>query len=384
MRLIETTDEIARALDGRRFIDAEFMYKPPPTGRALVVFDHALRSRLAELDARDAALFICDSAATAEALTRYADLFPRPLMLATVANPASHPLSRSPTQAGRGGLALTPYRLNWADPDQWQRYAMTDRWARITVALQVGAALASSGCVVMPAHDAVWGRGLLQRLVTFSGRHARGGLPAAVSPYPYVHHSPVPGADIPPEIIALINTAFNRDPLFRWKLRFDRVQGFWGKMGMIPAAMCRAILDDAEKIVWEDDLEIDRVIRARGWAARALWVGNPRLYHQALPVFDRAGAKAVIMRTLHYSLNIPGQGASTLNFPLGRLGRLKRLINPAFARWNAEAEALIAECMAEIAPRLERYGASWVDWGAYRYVARVGDPEVEVWRRQVI
>jgi hypothetical protein len=101
-------------------------------------------------------------------------------------------------------------------------------------------------------------------------------------------------------------------------------------------------------------------------------------------VFSREDAKTVIMRTLHYSLNIPGQGASKLNFPLGALGRLRRRVSPSFARWNAEAEALIAECVAEIAPRLARYGASWVDWGAYRYVARVGDPAVEVWRRRQI
>jgi hypothetical protein len=384
LRLIESTDELARALDGRRFINTEFMYKLPPDGRAGIVFDAALKSRLAKLDERDAVLFICDSAATADALAPYVQLFPRPLMLATVANPApyrnapaSSKLEISPALPER----TSPYTLEWEQPDQWQRYTMTDRWARITVALQVGAA--GSSYVIMPAHDAVWGEGLLDRLVTFSQRHAKGGLPAAVSPYPYAHHSQVDGAAIPSETIALINTAFNRDPLFPWKLRFDRVQGFWGKMGMIPYAMCRAILEDAEMIVWEDDLEIDRVIRARGWAARALWVDNASLYRQALPVFDRDGVKTVIMRTLHYSLNIPGQvaGASTLNFPLGALGKLKRLISPSFAHWNAEAEALIAECVAEIAPRLDRYGASWVDWGAYRHVVRVGDPEVEVWRK---
>ena len=30
--------------------------------------------------------------------------------------------------------------------------------------------------------------------------------------------------------------------------------------------------------------------------------------------------------------------------------------------------------------RLGRYGLSWVDWGTYRYVVRVGDPLVQVWK----
>jgi hypothetical protein len=31
--------------------------------------------------------------------------------------------------------------------------------------------------------------------------------------------------------------------------------------------------------------------------------------------------------------------------------------------------------------RVKRYGCSWVDWGAYRYVARPRDPAVEVWKQ---
>jgi hypothetical protein len=155
-------------------------------------------------------------------------------------------------------------------------------------------------------------------------------------------------------------------------------------MGMIPFAMCGTVRDMSETFVWEDDLEIDRVIRDAGYRARCLWVSDPRLYRQALPVFDRDGVRRVIERTLHYSLNIPNQsvGASSLNFPLGKLATLRRWIDPNFAHCNAQAEALIAACTGEIKARLEQFGASWVDWGAYRHVMRVGDPVVEVWKRE--
>jgi len=62
------------------------------------------------------------------------------------------------------------------------------------------------------------------------------------------------------------------------------------------------------------------------------------------------------------------------------LGRL-RLLHPRFRSAHQAAAALIAECSSEIQVRLERYGLSWVDWGAYRHVVRVGDPCVEVWKR---
>ncbi len=231
----------------------------------------------------------------------------------------------------------------------------------------------------MPAHDAVWGRDLLARLVALSEGHERNGLPAAVSPYTYYQHSVVPDLLIDPLLIDAVNAAFNRESRLRWRLRSDRYQAFWGKMGMIPFGMCGALRDQVETMVWEDDLEIDRAIRARGYAAVCRWIDNPALYRQTLPLFDRAGLRALIDRTLHYSLSIPGD-SSLVSQPLDFWNRLRRRIDPRYARALALSEAVTAECKIEIAARLDRCGASWVDWGAYRYVARVGDPLVQVWK----
>lgn len=381
MRLLESPAEIAAVLAGRKFIDAEFMYKPrPPAGRARIVFDYTLHSRLSALSSQDAALFICNDRETAESFSELESQNAHVLMVATITNP-------SPTVGVQRAVPLlpthTPHRLDWEAPDSWQQYDMTDRWSRIDSALHIASLLDSPGYLVMPAHDAVWGPDLLARLARFSEKYARGGLPATVSAYTYHQHSPVPGADIPQEIIDLLNTAFGRDTLFGWKLRTDRVQAFWGKMGMIPFDMCGIIREKVEKNIWEDDLEIDRVIRESGYSVRCMWVRDPALYRQALPVFDREGVRQVIERTLHYSLNIPSQtiGESSLNFPLGPLGKIRRLVNPKFAKYNAQAKTIITECNAPIAARLNQYKASWVDWGAYRHVMRVGDPAVEVWKR---
>jgi hypothetical protein len=380
MKLLESPAEIAAVLAGRKFVDAEFMYKPrPPEGRARIVFDYTLRSRLSALTSQEAVLFICDSPETAQSLSDFESQYLHVRMVATLANP-------SPVGAQRAAPLQkfnTPHRLNWESPDSWQQYATTDRWARIDMALHVASLIDSPGYLVMPAHDAVWRHDLLTRLEALSEKYARGGFSAAVSAYTYHQHSPVPGADIPQDVVDLLNTAFGRDTLFGWKLRTDRVQAFWGKMGMIPSGMCGKIREKAEKTIWEDDLEIDRVIREAGYGVRSMWVRDPALYRQALPVFDREGVRQVIERTLHYSLNIPSQtiGESSLNFPLGTLGKIRRLLNPKFARFNTLAETLIAECNTKIAARLKQYGASWVDWGAYRHVMRVGDPAVEVWKR---
>lgn len=366
-------NEIAADLAGRRFIDAEFMYKPrPEAGRARVVFDFALRSRLSGLSHDDAVFFICDSQATIDSLQPIVSEFPALHVVYAVTNP----------EPWKGPSADTPHQLQWESAGGWRRCAMTDRWSRIDFALHVGSLMKNPGWLVMPAHDAVWGRDLLPRLAAFSERHARKGLPAAVSPCTYHQHSTVEGTHIPHEMIDLLNIAFGRDSLFGWKVCFDQVQAFWGKMGMLPFGMCGLVHERSEKFVWEDDLEIDRVIREAGYGVRGLWVRDPQLYRQALPVFDREGVRRVIERTLHYSLNVPTQdaGASTLNFPLGPLGKLRRIINPRFRRCNEQAETLIAACTQKIRSRLERFGASWVDWGAYRYVMRVGDPLVEVWK----
>jgi hypothetical protein len=375
---VSTVHEAAALLAGKRFINAEFMYKPRPTSpREQIVFDYTLQSRLSSLGSEDAVLFICDSAETIDSLAPFEAQFSKLPMLAIIANPA-------PADMQFYGRS-SPHLLQWDDPDNWQPYLMTDRWTRIDVALEIGSLMESPGYLIMPAHDAVWGHDLLSRLVRFSQRYAKNGLPAAVSPYTYDQHSAVPGADISQDVIDLLNTAFGRDVLFSWKIRFDRVQAFWGKMGMMPFGMCKTVRDMAEKTTWEDDLEIDRVIREAGFAVRCLWINNPQLYRQALPVFDREGVRRVIERTLHYSLKIPDAriGGSTLNFPLDTLGKLRRLISPKFARNNAQAEALIAECCEVIAARLQHFGASWVDWGGYRYVTRIGNPVVEVWRRDL-
>jgi len=373
MQQVDAAAEVSAALGERRYIDAEFMYKPRPTeARERIVFDFTLNSRLSQLESQDAVLFICDSQETINSLAHFQAEYPQLRMVAAIANPAPWD----------GQTPDTPRRLNWEVPDEWRRYATTDRWARIAFALHVGSLIESPGYLIMPAHDAIWGEGLLSRLVQFSERHRRGGLPAAVSPYTYYQHSPVSGADIPQDIIDLMNTAFGRDLLFSWKIRLDKVQAFWGKMSMMPFGMCRAVREKMEKFVWEDDLEIDGVIRRLGYGVHCWWVSDPQVYRQAPPVFGRDGLRNVIERTLHYSLNIPGSavGASTLNFPLGFWGQLRRLIDRRFAAKNAEAERLIAECNMAIQEHLEQYGASWVDWGAYRYVMRVGDPGVEVWK----
>lgn len=349
------------------------MYRArPESGCEQIVFDYALRSRLAGLaDVSGAVVLICDSMKTVESFARFEAEFPQVKMGAIVVNPGVR----------EGKVSDTAQKLGWEKPEQWRPYAMTDRWARIETALEIGASMKGAGYLVMPAHDAVWGKGLLAKLAYFSQKHAKGGFPAAVSSYTYHQHSAVPGVDIPQAVIGVLNTAFGRDTLFGWKIQRDQVQGFWGKMGMLPYAMCATVNQKAEKIALEDDLEIDRVIREAGYGVRALYVRRPQLYRQALPVFDREGLRKVIERTLHYSLNIPSDplGSSSLNVPLDNLGRIRQILNPVFAHYNTEAEKLIDDCMKEIKARIDRWGASWVDWGAYRYVIRVGDPATEVW-----
>ncbi|MEP7292447.1 MAG: hypothetical protein ABI835_11725 [Chloroflexota bacterium] len=361
---------------GQRLLSTEFIYQPRPgfAEAAHRVFDFTLDSRLTELSRHNdvALLFVCDSPATVESLAHLPAQYPNLLMLAGLANPA-------PLAAHFGdSYAETPNHCGWDDPQHWRRYTVTDRWARISFALDVARQL-PNGWLIMPAHDAVWGSGLLDHLIHLSQKYARNGLPAAVSPYTPQHHSPVPDVDIPPEIIDALNAAFSRDSLLRWRFWRGNYQAYWGKMGMIPFAICGALLDQVETMVWEDDLEIDRVLRELGCGVRACWVSNPALYRQALPVFDRAGLRAVIERTLHYSLSIPGD-TSLLTRPLDLPGRLRRLIDPRFARGLALSEAVTAECQLKIAQRLDTVGASWVDWGAYRYVVRVGDPLVQVWK----
>lgn len=372
MQQFDQLPELAAELSGRYYVSAEFMYSPRPTNeRDRIVFDYALRSRLSALSNRDAVVFICHDQATIDSLQPFTADYPQVMMLATITIPLPY----------KGAVSSTPERCGWDAPESWQRLQTTDRWARIDTALHIGSLLDSSGYLLMPAHDAVWGSSLLPRLERFGQQHAKNGLPAAVSPYTYHRHSPVPDANIPTDIIHLLNTAFSRDSLFPWKIQRDTVQAFWGKMSMTPFALCGIIRNQAEQTLWEDDLDIDRIIRDAGYGVRCLWVGNPQVYRQALPVFDRDGVVKVIERTLHYSLHIPDErvGGSSLNIPLDWLGRIRQIVMPRFSRYNPQAEAMIEACAAKIAQRLQEYGASWVDWGRYRHVVRVSDPVVEVW-----
>lgn len=375
MQQFASPSEIASQLTERHYLNAEFMYRPrPETPRERIVFDTTLRSRLLALGQNDAVVFICDSQTTIDSLQPFEAEFPQVLMTAIITNP----------QPYNGKTGRTPFDLRWETPDSWERMQTTDRWARIDTALNIGSLIEQSGYLLMPAHDAVWGKNLLSKLEQYSHHYTKNGLPAAVSPYTYHQHSTVEGANIPADVIKLMNTALSRDTWFRWKIERDTVQAFWGKMSMTPFGMCGAIRANTDQTLWEDDLDIDRIIRELGYGVRCLWIDDPALYRQAPPVFDREGVRKVIERTLHYSLHIPDErvGGSSLNVPLDWLGRVRQIISPRFRRYNPEAEKLIAECASEIGERLENFGASWVDWGACRYVARVRDPVVEIWRRK--
>ncbi len=375
---IESASDVAARLAGRRFVVAEMMFKPRPAEpKHQSVFDFTLASRLDKLCRYEnaAMVLICRDQATADSLAHLPTEYPTLLFVTAMANPKPIPPSTA------DAYALTPQQCGWETPERWRQYDLTDRWARLLFALDVGRQL-TEGFLILPAHDAVWGRGLLARLEALSRRSARQGLDAAVSPYTYHQHSPVPGVSIDPAIIDAMNATFAPDSLLRWRFRLGRYQSFWGKMGMIPFGMCDVIRRNVQTMVWEDDLEIDRVIREAGYGARCLWIDQPSLYRQAPPVFDRDDLRNVIDRTLHYSLPIPsaeGTAPSLLNRPLDALGRLRCVLSPRFARAVRLSQTLISECNARIAARLDRYGASWVDWGDYRYVVTVGDPAVQVW-----
>lgn len=365
-----------------RFLLAEMMYRPRPTdSRARAVFDFALSSRITALDERDRLLFVCDSPQTIDSLTAFVQPIAR--------CPVEYRIVNSPVSMLGGD---TPRELGWAHPDRWQRMAMTDRWARMLAALGAGEQEQDSGTagwLIMPAHDAVWGRGLLPYLMRLSRKFSRKGQPAAVSPYTYWQHSPVPGTDIPADVMDLLNTAFGRDSLFWWKITTDSVQGFWGKMSLLPFGLCAPLREavrsgQVSTATLEDDLILDTALRRLGFGVRAAWIWRPQVYRQALPVFDETGARKVIERTLHYSLNALSSrspvGGSTLNFPLDWRGKLRTVLFPRFRVSNARAERLIREEAEAIRARVEQYGASWVDWGDYRIVVRIGDPDCEVWK----
>ncbi len=370
MILHAAAEAAGRVFTGAHVLSAEFLYQPRPAGpRARAVFDHALRARLAALQADDGLLLLVNGAEALESVAPLLAEFPAARRAALVVNP--EPLRTAPD---------IPRALGWEAPGGWTAFQMTDRWARLRAALAAAVEAGGDGWLLLPALDAVYGRPLIDWLEAQAIGLGRG-RPAAVSPVTPWQHYPVPGARIPPVVIDALNVAFDRDDTLAARLANGSAQGVWGKLSLIPRAACAAILRDAEVGLWEDDREIDRVLREAGWTTRGLWVRDPALYHQSPPVFDRAGLKAVLCRTLHYSLNIPADppaGTSLIAQP----GRPFTLEDSAFYHDARRlADGLTADCLAEIAERVARWGASWVDWGAYRYVARVGVPGVEVWRR---
>jgi len=368
--------DLARALHGARCVGVEFMYKPRPVEpRARLTFDLTLQSRLDELARTpdSAVVLLCADDATITSLQSIIASSRIPVQTALV-NPLPHPSPPDPD---------TPTACGWDDPERWHAVTTTDRWARLTCALEIGAQLAKSGgALIFAAHDALWGRGLLARLSAFSLRHTTQSIPAAVSPYTPYQHSALPGVETPRWAITAINAAFGRDPAIRQHMTRGSYQGFWGKTGLLPFALCQTVLDKADRRVWEDDLEIDRAIRAAGNASRALWVEDAQVYRQALPVFDESDVRAVIDRTLHYSLNVPARplGANSLlmrHLPL--LFELRRETNPSYRRALLLTERIAHDCLTAAEARIQRIGATWIDWGSYRHVVRVGDPFVTVW-----
>jgi hypothetical protein len=351
-----------------RLLSAEFLYRPrPEPGRARTVFDFAFESRLAALDpACDMVLLVADSNASVDSLQPLLAHHPHLSVTVQLANPIPWP----------GSGSDTPTRAGWPSPERWRRYRQSDRWARIDAALDVASRIDPNGYLIMPAHDAIWGPTLLPMLLRISARLIRSDIPAAVSPYSYHRHSDVPGAAVPRDVIGVLNAAFNRDLWFGWKLRRGMLQGFWGKTGLLPRRLCISVRAKADQTYFEDDSDLDRAIIASGGTTRAIWIRNSATYRHALPVFSEDDVRRVIERTLHYSLPA---GGSALLTPPSKWERLRLALRPRYADYVPRAERIIAEAQAAIQARVEQFGASWIDWGAYRYVVRVGDPEVEVW-----
>jgi hypothetical protein len=348
------------------------MYKPRPTDElARATFDTNLRSRLSALTTADKALMICDSEATIGSLTPLMSEFSHLPTEYVIANPQP-----------RTTQTDTPIRCEWEAPDAWRQMDMSDRWARILVALHRAAEMGDDGYLVMPAHEAVYRRPLLDKLLALAEeKRAETGKWHTVSPIDHMHYFLGEASrQEDPSTHNIFTAAFDRDML-------DHVcegeQGFWGKMGMIPIAICVELADAIETDAWEDDLEIDQTMHALGHGTACIKV--PRsLYHLQYggSFFQKPeNVRETVMRHLHYSLKIPGERPSALQSPPSHRSLRRARTDAGYARALAAADALIAECDAEMRARVARYGCSWVDWGVYRYVARPRDPAVEVWKR---
>lgn len=375
MNWVTTPQQAALVAQEARFVSVEMMYRPRPAlGPARDVFDACWRRRMAALSAGDAALLLVNALPTFDSLQPLMRTAPHVVWIAAEVNPQPSP-NANPER---------PRAWGWETPERWQQFRTTDRWARIRFALRTGVALhdiENDGFLLMPAHDAVYGQRLLEVMEQAAYQNSSRDAPAAISPYTPWQHAPLPGISISPEIIAAMNAAFARSGNMALRIARNQVQAFWGKMSMLPFCVCDDVLQAVSMTVWEDDKEIDRALRDCGLNARALYIADRTLYQQTPPVFTRDDLRRVIERTIHYSLNIPHSplGASSLNRPLDFSGRLRALLFPRFRRGTRLADALIADVMREIEQRLAATGVSWVDWGDYRHVVRIGDPDVEVW-----
>lgn len=321
-----------------RVLSAEFVYAVPTAEpyRARILAN--LRARLDALRPGDGVLILAGSEAALAAVL---------------------PLEPPPGVA-RFSRVVTPQRL-----PEGTAFAQTDRWARIDAALAFAASHARQfDALLMPALDAVYARPLIDRLIERSGGHT------PVSAWTPCHHA----GDGP--IAAAMNAAFNRDRTFRRRLLRGETQQFWGKLGLLPTALCAglraAVLD--EHLIWEDDMVIDRTLNALGHPAVSLWIGDPAVYRLHPPVFTEADLYRVIERHLHYALH----GGSGLLLPPDRAQRRLMERDPAYAAAVALADRLIAAAQTALQARLAESGTSAVIWGEYRITARRGDPFVRV------
>jgi hypothetical protein len=378
MNWVTTPQQAALAAQGAHFVSVEMMYRPRPAfSPARDVFDACWRSRMNALSAGDAVLLLVNTPSTLDSLQPLMRTSPHVVWIAAEVAP----------QPSQKSNAEGPRAWGWETPERWQQFRTTDRWARIRFALRTGLAVEdidSSCYLLMPAHDAVYGQRLLRVMEAAALRYATRQAPAAISPYTPWQHAPLAGIAISPEIITAMNATFARSGNMALRIARNQVQAFWGKMSMLPVSACELLLSEVSMTVWEDDKEIDRALRDCNLNARALYIADRTLYQQTPPVFTREDLRRVIERTIHYSLNIPHTplGASSLNRPLDFSGRLRAQLFPRFRRGSRLADALIADVMREIEQRLAATGVSWVDWGDYRHVVRIGDPDVEVWGKR--
>jgi hypothetical protein len=355
LRSAENPAQAAEALGGVRFFAAECVYRPLPArahSPAAHVLVWALGRRLRALGPGDGVLWVAADAASVESVRPWAAAAPHLRHVALIANPAPWP----------DAPGDTPARAGWPNPARWQRMATTDRWARVQAALRVGDLLAHGaadgpGALLVPALDAAYAPALLARLA------AEPGVCSPVSPWA---HRRVPGVLYRHGVPAAMNRIFHR-AVWPFAQRQDADQpsadgqGVWGKCVRIPWAWCGPLLSEALTCVWEDDRELDAVLGRLGAPARALAAHDPAVYAVYPAVFTHRDLDRTIARYLHYTLDIPAH-------PPGTASLLALHAPPVRAALHA------------LAVRVAAFGCSWADWGAYRIVARPGDPCAEVWR----